>query len=41
MGMTHLKISFVYLRQCMSYNLSCKVSFLYTAWMAEMNSEFP
>ena len=29
--------SFVYLRQCTSYNLSCKVSFLYTSWMAEMN----
>jgi hypothetical protein len=29
--------SFVYLWQCTSYNLSCKVSFLYTSWMVEMN----
>jgi hypothetical protein len=26
-----------YLWQCMSYNLSCKVSFLYTSWMAELD----
>ena len=37
---TH-RVSFVYLRQCKSYNLSCKVTFLYTSWMAEMNTEFP
>jgi hypothetical protein len=33
---TH-QILFVYLRQCTSYNLSCKVSFLCTSWMAEIN----
>ena len=26
------------LQQCTSYNLSCEVTFLYTSWMAEMNS---
>jgi hypothetical protein len=35
------QVSFVYFRQCASYNLSCKVSFLYTSWMAEMNRELP
>jgi len=29
--LTH-RVSFVYLQQCSSYNLSCKVSFIYTSW---------
>jgi hypothetical protein len=29
------------LRQCTSYNFSCKVSFLYTSWMAEKNRKLP
>ena len=37
---TH-RVSFVYLRQCTAYNLSCKVNFLYTSWMAEMNRGLP
>jgi hypothetical protein len=31
-------VSFVYLWQSTSCNLSCKVSFLYTSWVAEMNT---
>jgi hypothetical protein len=37
---TH-RVSFVYLQLCTNYNLSRKVSFLYTSWMAEMNRELP
>jgi hypothetical protein len=32
-------VSFVYLWQCTSYKMSCKVSFLYTSRMAEMNGD--
>jgi hypothetical protein len=33
-------VSFVYLLQFKSYNLSCKVSFLHTSWLADINREF-
>jgi hypothetical protein len=34
-------VSFVCLWEFKSYNLCCKVSFLYTSWVAEMNRELP
>jgi hypothetical protein len=37
---TH-RVSFVYLWEFKSYNLCCKVSFLYTSWVAAMNRELP